>query len=161
MGQTLINMPIQFEPKRKNRFYLSFPNNMIESWLVETTGRPSINIGKTDINYMNTKNYVSGIYTWESITIKFKDAIGPSTSSKIMDWVRLHAESITGRMGYAVGYKKDLILESADPTGIVVERWVMEQCMITSAKFDQNDQSQDGLLMPEITVQPFRCILTY
>jgi hypothetical protein len=134
---------------------------MIESWLVETTGRPSINIGKTDINYMNTKNYVSGIYTWESITIKFKDAIGPSTSSKIMDWVRLHAESITGRMGYAVGYKKDLILESADPTGIVVERWVMEQCMITSAKFDQNDQSQDGLLMPEITVQPFRCILTY
>ena len=28
-----------------------------------------------------------------------------------MEWVRLHSESVTGRQGYAAGYKKDIELE--------------------------------------------------
>ncbi len=37
--------------------------------------------------------------------VTFKDPIGPSASQALMEWFRLHAESVTGRMGYAAGYK--------------------------------------------------------
>ena len=40
-----------------------------------------------------------------------------------MEWVRLHSESVTGRQGYASGYKKDVELEMLDPTGVVIEKW--------------------------------------
>jgi hypothetical protein len=43
-----------------------------------------------------------------------------------MEWVRLCAESVTGRMGYAAGYKKNVDLEMLDPTGVVVEKWILE-----------------------------------
>ena len=40
----------------------------------------------------------------------------------LMEWFRLHAESVSGRMGYASGYKKDIELEMLDPTGVVIEK---------------------------------------
>jgi hypothetical protein len=46
-----------------------------------------------------------------------------------MEWVRLHAESVTGRMGYAAGYKKDVDLEMLDPTGVAVEKWILQGCI--------------------------------
>jgi hypothetical protein len=40
------------------------------------------------------------------------------TASQFMEWVRLHSESITGRQGYAAGYKRPVELEMLDPTGV-------------------------------------------
>ena len=76
-----------------------------------------------------------------------------------MEWVRLHAESITGRMGYAAGYKKDIILYSLDPTGVEVEKWTLEQCQIVSIDFGDNDYSSDDLTNITLEIQPWRCIL--
>jgi hypothetical protein len=39
-----------------------------------------------------------------------------------MEWVRLHSESISGRQGYAAGYKRPVELEMFDPTGVVIEK---------------------------------------
>ena len=50
--------------------------------------------------------------------LHFCDPIGPSAAQAIMEWVRLQSESITGRQGYAAGYKRpvELELEMLDPT---------------------------------------------
>ena len=106
-------VPVEQEPKRKNRFVLEFPSELgIESFNVQTSGKPTIEIGSTEIQYMNTSTFVAGRYKWAAIDIEFIDVIGPSTTQKVMEWVRLHAESATGRMGYAVGYKKNLVLKA-------------------------------------------------
>jgi hypothetical protein len=42
-----------------------------------------------------------------------------------MDWLRLNYEPLTGRMGYATFYKKDITLKLLDPQGTVVELWDM------------------------------------
>ena len=110
MADLLMKMPIPYEPKRKNRFIMSFPSSLgINSWYVESTSRPQISINPTEIPFLNTSTYVAGRFTWNTINVTFRDPIGPSASQALMEWVRLHAESVTGRMGYAAGYKKDMI----------------------------------------------------
>ena len=154
-------VPVEQEPKRKNRFSLEFPSELgIDQFIVQTSGKPKITINSTEIQYMNTSTFVAGRYKWETMDITFLDVIGPSTTQKVMEWVRLHAESATGRMGYAVGYKKNLVLKSVDPVGSDIEKWTLVGCFITSASFDDYDYGSDDISKVTINVQPDRCLLS-
>ena len=162
MADLLMKMPFQYEPKRKNRFILTFPSSLgINSWYVESASRPTIDIGKKEIKFLNTETYVSGSFKWGEITVKLRDPIGPSASQAVMEWVRLHAESVTGRMGYAAGYKKDVDLEMLDPTGVAVEKWILQGCIITSAGFGNVSYTTEDLASIDLKIQPDRCILVY
>lgn len=157
-----IPVPINFEPKRNNRFFLEFPTELgVEVWKVREVKRPVMEINSVEIPYMNETNYVAGRYKWNAMDIVLIDPIAPSSSTQLMEWVRLHAESLTGRMGYAVGYKKDLILKAVDPTGVEIEKWLIEQAMITNVDFGTNEQSDDEVQTVSFTIQPYRCILNY
>lgn len=159
-GEMIRGIPFEYEPKRINRFFAEFADELgIEVWKVQKIKRPSMKINSVEINYMNERNYVSGRYNWEAIDITFLDPIGPSTSQQLMEWVRLHAESLTGRMGYKAGYAKNILLKALDPTGIEVEKWFLEQCMITSIDFGENSYDEDGLTNITLNIQPWRCIL--
>ena len=159
MAELLRGIPVDFEPKRKNRFILEFPTELgIEVWKIQKFKRPKMNINSVPIDFMNEKNYVAGKYTWDSMSITFLDTIGPSTSQQLMEWVRLHAESLTGKMGYAAGYKKNIILKSLDPNGVEIDKWFLEQCMITSVDFGDNDYGSDELVNITVEIQPWRCI---
>lgn len=162
MADLLSKMPLPYEPKRENRFILRFPATMgINEWFVETASRPKVSIGATEIQFLNTSTFVSGRYKWESISVKFRDPIGPSASQALMEWVRLHAESVTGRMGYASGYKQDLTLEMLDPTGVVIEKWLLVGCILTNVDFGNLSYSSDAIAGISATIQPDRCILVY
>lgn len=162
MADLLMKMPLPYEPKRQNRFILRFDSSLgINEWFVESASRPKIDITSTPIKFLNTETYVAGQFKWNAITVKFRDPIGPSASQALMEWVRLHAESVTGRMGYAVGYKKDVILELLDPTGVVIEKWILEKCMLTNVDFGQLGYGSDALADISATMQPDRCILIY
>jgi hypothetical protein len=154
-------VPVDQEPKRKNRFVLEFPTELgIESYLVQTAKKPSATINKVEIPYMNTKSYVAGQYWWEEINVSFIDVIGPSTSQKLMEWIRLHFEQTTGKMGYAVAYKKNLILKALDPVGVEVEKWTLIGTQITKVDFEDFDYGSDDLAKVNMTLQPDRCILS-
>ena len=159
MAQMMRDIPFKYEPKRVNRFYAEFIDLGIEVWSIQKFKRPSMKINSVPIQYMNEQNYVAGRYTWDEMSLTFLDPIGPSTSQILMEWVRLHAESLTGRMGYSAGYKKNIILRSLDPTGAEVEKWFLEQCMITGIDFGDNDYTNDELTNISLTIQPYRCIL--
>ena len=89
------------------------------------------------------------------------DPIVPSGAQAVMEWVRLHHESVTGRDGYADFYKKDLILDILGPVGDKVEEWIIKGAQITSVTF--NDLSWDGDDVMEISleIQPDFCILNF
>jgi len=162
MADLLMKMPVPYEPKRQNRFILRFPSSLgINEWFVQAASRPTITIGSTPIPFLNTETYVAGKFKWSSIQVTFIDPIGPSASQALMEWVRLHAESVTGRMGYAAGYKKNVDLEMLDPTGVVIEKWIMEGCFITNAGFGSLGYANEGLVNIQVTLQPDRCILVY
>jgi hypothetical protein len=162
MADLLMKMPIPYEPKRNNRFILRFPSTLgINEWFVESAARPHITINSTEIQFLNTSTYVAGRFTWGEITVTFRDPIGPSASQALMEWVRLCAESVTGRMGYAAGYKKNVDLEMLDPTGVVVEKWILEHCMITKSTWDNVSYSDDKLATVTAKMRMDRCILVY
>lgn len=158
----LIKSPIEYEPLRNNRFLLRFPSDLgIQEWWVQDCGRPSLKQGNTKIEFLNTSNYVLGRYEWDPITINLREPIGPSATQAVMEWVRLGTESVTGRQGYAVSYKRDLILEQLDPTGTAVSQWIIKNAMLTDVKFSDLKYSDDQLSTVTITIQPQYCILSF
>lgn len=159
MSDLLIGVPMDYEPNRDNRFFAEFSSDLgIEIWKIQKFDRPKLEINNTEIPWINETNYVSGKYKWQTQEITLLDIIGPSTSQQVMEWVRLHTESITGRMGYAAGYKKNIILKQLDPTGVTISKWTLEQCNITNVDFGTNDMESDDITKISLTVQPYRCI---
>ena len=64
-------------------------------------------------------------------------------------------------MGYAAGYKKDVELELLDPTGVVVEKWIMQGCMITSSNFGDLDYSSSDIADISVTLRFDRAISVF
>jgi hypothetical protein len=64
-------------------------------------------------------------------------------------------------MGYAAGYKKNVDLEMLDPTGVVVEKWILEGCFMTSADFGSLGYNTDAIADISINLRMDRCILVY
>ena len=162
MADLLMKMPIPYEPKRQNRFILRFPSSLgINEWFVESTARPHIQINATEIPFLNTSVWVAGRFNWQTINVTFRDPIGHSAAQALMEWVRLHAESVTGRMGYAAGYKKDVDLEMLDPTGVVVEKWILYGTFLTDVNFNTLAYNADALATIAATLRMDRCVLVY
>jgi hypothetical protein len=118
VGSLLANT---YEPLRKFRWVLQIDG--IDAYTLKTAARPQLTFDETVIDYINTKRYVSGKQTWNPIAITTHDPIAPSGAQKVMDWVRLNYEPLTGRMGYASFYKKNIVLKMLDPQGTVVQYW--------------------------------------
>lgn len=110
-----------YEPKRKFRWVLQIDG--VDAFVLKTCARPQITFEETMVDYINTKRYLSGKGAWNPIQVTTHDPIAPSAAQKVMDWVRLNYEMLTGRMGYAAYYKKDISLKILDPQGAVVELW--------------------------------------
>ena len=127
----------RFEPKRKYRWLLQIDG--IDAYVLKTCARPQATFEETVIDYVNAKRYVAGKMTWNPIAITMHDPIAPSAAQKVMDWVRLNYEPLTGRMGYASFYKKDITLKLLDPQGTVVELWDITGAWVQDVNFGDLD----------------------
>jgi hypothetical protein len=152
-------LPNRFEPKRKFRWVLSIEG--VDAFLVKGAARPQVDIGSTEIHWINTVRYVAGKAKFGTMSITLYDPIAPSGAQQVMEWIRTHYESVSGRSGYADFYKRDIQLKMLDPVGTVVELWDIKGAQITQANF--NDLTYDGEDAQEIalTIQPDNCILQY
>lgn len=135
-----------YEPKTQNRFVFSFGEQDIPSYLVKSGQRPNVTSTRKEIDYINTRRYVAGKYTWEPMDITFQDPIVPSGAQKVVEWFRLHYEFQAGVAGYASTYKRDVLLKLLGPDGTVVEQWKLKGAFIESANFNELDYSTDDLV---------------
>ena len=159
MSDLLLNMPMMYEPKRKNRWLFTFPDDLgIQQWWLSSASRPTIDQSETEIQFLNTSTWVIGRFVWNSIDVTFRDPIGPSATQALMEWVRLHSESATGRQGYAAGYKRNVTIEMLDPTGVVIEQWQLQNTMLTTVNFGDLSMSDDGLAEISATLRFDRAI---
>lgn len=149
----------RYQPKQKHRFILYVDG--IPSWIVKTVKKPSININGLTIDYMNIKRKYAGKAEWQDIDMTLTDPIVPSAAQSVMEWVRLHHESLTGRAGYVDFYKKDIDLLGVGPVGDIVEKWRIYGAFITAASFGDYDYSADDAIEISVTLAYDWAVLEY
>jgi hypothetical protein len=124
-----------FEPKQANRFILyvdGFP-----SFMIKKVSGFGIENGEVTLNHMNVLRKVKGKSKWGDVSLTLFDPITPSGAQAVMEWVRLHHESVTGRDGYSDFYKKDLTLNILGPVGDIVSEWILKGAFIKNANFPE------------------------
>ena len=122
-----------FEPKMANRFIMEIDG--IPAYLIKTAQRPQLQLNSVPLDHINVKRYVKGKAEWQPVTVTLYDPIVPSGAQAVMEWVRLHHESVTGRDGYSDFYKKDITFNVLGPVGDKVEEWTLKGAFIESTDF--------------------------
>jgi len=124
-----------FEPKVKHRFIMYIEG--VPAYLIKAAARPQITFEEIALDHINVKRYVKGKGDWQTLSITLYDAIVPSGAQAVMEWVRLHKESVTGRDGYSDFYKKDVTINVLGPVGDKVEEWTLKGAWIQEANFGE------------------------
>jgi hypothetical protein len=162
MAETLgVNqmLPNKFEPKRKFRWYFAIEG--IDAFLIKTAARPTINTPEIEIQYMNSRRYIAGKTSFDAITVTLHDPVAPSGAQQVMEWIRTHYESVSGRGGYADFYKRDCQLKLVDAVGTVVELWDLKGCFLTNATFGDLDYASEEPSDISITIRFDNAVLQY
>ncbi len=140
-----------FEPKQANRFILyveGFP-----SFMIKKVSGFNIENGEVVLNHINVLRKVKGKSKWSDVSLTLFDPITPSGAQAVMEWVRLHHESVTGRDGYSDFYKKDLTLNVLGPVGDIVSEWILKGAFIKTANFPEfNWDTENAAVELEMTL---------
>lgn len=149
-----------FEPKQANRFIAYIDG--IPAYQVRAMGAVSLSQGTVALNHINVQRFVKGKTTWNTISFTLFDPITPSGAQAVMEWVRLHHESVTGRDGYSDFYKKDITFNVLGPVGDIVSEWIVKGALITEASFGDYDWDTENTAQTiTMTIQPDYCILNF
>ena len=152
-------IPNKFEPKRKNRWVFAIEG--IDAFLMKTASRPTYNTQETTLGFINSTRYLAGKTTFDTIQVTIYDPIAPSGSQQVMEWIRTHFESVSGRAGYADFYKRDCQLKLLDPVGTVVELWDLKGCFLESAGFGDLDYGTEDPAEISLSIRFDNCVLQY
>lgn len=152
-------LPNKFEPKRSYRWVLAIEG--IDAFLVASTNRPQFNIGEKKIDFINSYRMIAGKLSFGDLSVKLHDPIAPSGAQQVMEWIRTHYESVSGRAGYADFYKRDIQLKMLDPIGTVVELWDIKGAFLTSANFNSLDYGNEEIMMIDLTIKFDNCVLQF
>jgi hypothetical protein len=140
-----------WEPVKAHQFIMSMGE--IPAFLIKASAKPSIANGEIALDHINVQRYVKGRSVWNTITVSLYDAIVPRGAQAVMDWIRLHHESATGRDGYSSFYKKEIKLRQLSPLGEVIEEWILKGAYIVDANFGSLDWSSEEVVMIEMTLR--------
>ena len=128
-------MSVQYEPARRNRFEVSFPEKYdIKPWVVHTCETPRVNFDYDQPS-------------WGPIKIELIDLIAPNTTKKVLNLCETFERPMTVK------------IKTLDPTGVVIETWVITVSKILHADFGKFDYSDNGLKLITIILQPKNCVL--
>ena len=149
-----------FEPKQQNRFLMSVDG--IESYIIKSVSEIALTQGEVVLNHINVYRKVKGKSTWGNVTLSLHDPISPSGAQQVMEWVRLHHESVTGRDCYSDFYKKDVTLSVLGPVGDIVSEWILKGCFIGNASFGEyNWDNADTAQSLTLELIPDYCVLNF
>jgi hypothetical protein len=152
-------LPNKFEPTRKNRWVLMIEG--IDAYIIKTAARPTMVTDEVEVPFINARRYLAGLTKFETMTVTLHDPIAPSGAQQVMEWVRLHFESVSGRSGYADFYKRDVQLKLLDPVGTVVQLWDVKGAFITNATFGELTYEDGGPTEISLTIRFDNAVLQF
>jgi len=150
-------------PKLKFRFRLSFINFGVSNPLaveltkqVQDVKRPTLSMEPITIDVYNSKVYLAGKPSWETITIMLRDDAGGNVSKLVGEQIQKQfdfQEQSSAASG--IDYKFNLLLEILDGgnganTPVTLESWQLYGCFLTQVDYGEmnyatNEQATIGL----------------
>lgn len=152
-------MYTSFEPAVQNRFI--FYIDGIPAYTIKKADAPGVEMGEIKIDYINVYRKIKGKALWRDLVLNLYNPIMPSGQQAVMEWVRLHHESVTGRDGYSDMYKKDCSMNVLGPVGDLVSEWIIKGAFIKSTNMGSYDWSTTDPVQLELTLGCDYCILNY
>lgn len=145
-------------PRLKNKFRITFlnmgqlvagTNSRDLSMQVTNITLPNLSFEEVVLHRYNSVAYIAGKHTWEPITVTVEDDITGLAATVIKAQLetqqRLIGVDLDGRWlnTAATGsdYKFGAKIEQLDGDEGVVQTWVLEGCLLTSADFGDRDYS--------------------
>jgi|TARA_R100000081_G_C4741721_1_gene129297 hypothetical protein len=160
IGQNeLFDRAFDWEPKYTNRFIMYIGD--IPTYIIKAAARPSLTNGEIVLDHINVERKLKGKTRWQDVSITLYDPIVPSGAQAVMEWVRLHHESLTGRDGYSTQYKKDIRFNSLSPTGEIIEEWLLKGAFIADSNFGQMDWATEDSVQIELTLKYDYAVLEF
>ena len=131
----------------------------------------SKNLSENEIKNMHD-NYVVPTYSpkmaivkgkgaWQPLEITLYDPVVPSAAQSVMEWIREHHESVTGRQGYSDFYKRDITFNLLGPVGDIVEEWTLKGAYIEAANFGTMDYATSDPVEIGLTLKYDYAILQF
>ena len=145
------NKAYSWEPKKQHQFIMAIDG--IPAYLIKSAAKPSIANGEIALDHINVQRYVKGKSVWSTLAISLYDPIVPSAAQAVMEWIRLHHESATGRDGYSSFYKKEIKLRQLSPLGEIIEEWILHGTYITDANFGSLAWETEDIVNIELTLR--------
>ena len=155
----LFDRAFDWEPKYTNRFIMYISD--IPTYIIKAAGRPSLTNGEVLLDHINVERKLKGKTRWQDLSITLYDPIVPSGAQSVMEWVRLHHESLTGRDGYSTQYKKDIRFNSLSPTGEIIEEWLLKGAFIADSNFGTMDWTTEDSVQIELTLKYDYAVLEF
>jgi hypothetical protein len=149
-----------FEPKQPNRFVMYIDG--IPAFMIKQVSAVTLEQTEVVLNHINVLRKVKGKSKWGDLTLTLFDPITPSGAQAVMEWVRLHHESVTGRDGYSDFYKKDLKFDVLGPVGDIVSEWIVKGAFIKNTNFGEyNYDTEGGAINIQMTLAVDYMILNF
>ena len=125
-----------FEPKRKNRFVVEFPESFkLAPYFVQEVQRPKYIVDKG----------------WSNIVIKFVDTVTQPISEGFFDLIQ----------NKLVENSFEIVIKLLDPVGDVIEKWIIGNCKIILLDFGDISYKEEDIIMPTLTIKPKYCYLEF
>lgn len=153
LGSHLRNIPLEYEPRKKNRYVMEIPTtNGRLVWFVNTEipqlirnnqRRTSMVFGRgRDIDTFNANN-------WVPIRIIFRGCIdyeddGRGLTQTLNDWFESVTDfrSVTGHDNWGIHFKKNITITQLDPAGVETEKWHLIGCFPSAVSIGGEDSSE-------------------
>ena len=152
------------QPKLKNLWRVTFANlgggtdSQPLSMQAVTVTRPSVSFEKTELNRYNSKAFVAGKHTWETMTLTVEDDVTGSATRVIQEQVN-RQQWLIGAQGPWLGkgqegslYKFVTYLDMLDGREQLIERWIVEGCFIETADYTDLDYSDSAAVQITLTI---------
>ena len=149
----LFTSAFSWEPKYANRFIMQLAGTNIPAYLIKAAARPTITNGEIVLDHINIDRKVKGESRWSDLAITLYDPITSEGAQAVMEWVRLHHESLTGRDGYSSDYKRDIEFYALSAMGEKIENWTLKGTFISDANFGQMDWGTEEAMTIELTLK--------
>ncbi len=166
------------DPKRKFRFLFEISfckgTKTVPAYFVKMVGRPKLEIGETQLDFLNSRTWLTGKPAWNTIEVTYVD-ISTGDNFQLWSWIGTVynfftsgnaiaavtgnpiASAVSSAPCYSMGRRADYEgigkLQQLDGCGFPVEAFVMGNMFPTTIDFGENSYSEEDTVDIQLTLR--------